>query len=632
MLRVALLIRYADLTADIPTSIVLKSFLVGLRFDLAVTSYILAPVALFAFLPRIGMIPSKLNRRISTVYLIIMAGIAFLMEIVDLEFYGQFSMRLNRLPLEYTQLPSMMFKMIWEMFPVVKFLLAWLVLTALFGFLLHKITRFTYNRPATELRLAHFAIIYPLVLGLVFLGIRGRVAIKSPLTWSIAFFSPHHFTNQLALNSCFTFVQDALVESSRRNKDAEPFAGISPKDAYAKTRELLRIDPDKLVEGHPIARYEGSDSLNPSAVNNQPHNVMLILMESLAAEYVGCTGGSRSLAPEFDKMSEEGLLFTRFYSTSGHTSPAIFSSSCGLPIIPGVKNLMKRAEGQRPLSGIGLVLKERGYNTLFYVPHDLHFDNIKGFLTVNGFDRLTGQHSYPAKEVLSSLGVADEVMFDRILDDLTGVQEPFLTMVMTASNHGPFIVPERPHIHPDPSVEPQHKRFNAFRYADWALGRFYEGLKQTEWGKRTLLIIIGDHGIIKDQSRDIDLALYRVPMLIIDAELIEPGVSDHIGCQMDVTATIMDILGGSWINNTYGVSLLNDKPGHALFIREEAVGFIHNDYYLLKGFDGNFSLFRLEDPDHKIKNNELSIKMNDYSEAMFSSFYFLIKSRLAGLP
>lgn len=293
---------------------------------------------------------------------------------------------------------------------------------------------------------------------------------------------------------------------------------------------------------------------------------------------------------------------------------------------------MKKAEGQRPLSGLALILKDRGYSTLFYVPHDLHFDNIKGFLTVNGYNKLTGQDSFPSKEVLSSLGVADEVMFDRILDDLAEVQEPFLTMVMTASNHGPFIVPDRPHIHPDPSEEPQHKRFNAFRYSDWALGRFYKELVQTEWGRRTLLVIIGDHGVIKDQSRDIDLALFRVPLLMIDPGLIEPGISEHIGGQMDITATIMDVLGGQWINNTLGVSLLNDKPGHAIFIREEAVGFILNEYYLLKGFDGNLSLFKLDDPDNEIKNDELVVKMNDYSEALFSSFYNLVKSRQAGLP
>jgi len=601
-----------------------------LRFDLAVTSYILAPVALFAFLPRIGFPSSTFHRRITTIYLIIMAAVAFLMELIDFEFFGQFNTRLNHLLIEWMDTPVMVLKMIWEMFSVIPALLAWLGLTVLFGVTLRWITRKIYDRPQIELSIMQFAVIYPLVLGLVFLGIRGRVAIKAPLTWGVACFSPYNFANQLALNSCFTFVQDALVETSRRNRDAAPFADVSVEEAYSKVRELLEIKDDQTIKEHPIAKYEGVGTFADSQEVRQSHNVILILMESFASEYISSTAGSRSLAPEFDKMTEDGLLFTRFYTSSGHTFSGIFSSICGLPVLPG-RSLMKKAEGQQQLSGLATLLKRRGYNTLFYVPHDLHFDNMQGFLVVNSFDRLTGQEAYPSSEVLSSLGVPDEVMFDRVLVDLSEVQEPFLTMIMTASNHGPFFVPDRPHPHPDPS-EPQYKRFNAFTYADWALGRFYRELQQTEWGKRTLLVILGDSGIITDLSSELDLALFHTPLLLINPELIQPGISNKIGGQKDIVATVMDALNGKWVNNTLGSSLLDDKPGHALFIEGQAVGFMQDENLFIKGRDGNKCLFRSDDLVTEIHDDELTNEMSDYSRALLTTTYHLIKSRLAGLP
>jgi len=621
VLRLLLLIRHHHLAANIPVITLIQSFIVGLRFDLAVTGYILAPAALIGLLPKIGWIASRLTRRLTIAYLTIMGAVVFLMEIIDLEFFAQFNTRLNHLAIAWMDTPGMVFQMLLEMYSVVPYLFLWIVITFGFWFLLSRSSRRIFQdvKPQSLLRQL---IIYPLILALIFLGIRGRVAIKSPLRWGMAYFSQYDFANQLALNSGFTFVRD-ILDSDKRKISKELSALLPVNEALLKTRELISIDSLNLLPGQSIARYDGEGQVRRL-------NVIIVIMESQAVEFIKCCGGSEDLAPEFDRIAKEGLLFTRFYSSGFHTFSGLFSTVCGLPILPG-KSIMRRVEGQQPFSGLGTLLKERGYNTLFYVTHDPHFDNMKGFLIGNGFDKVIGQSDYPASEVVSSLGVPDEVLFNRVLDDLNRLEQPFLTVIMTGSSHGPFIHPDRPFIHTDPS-HPDVKRFNAFRYADWAFGRFYDDIRARDWGDSTLIVALGDHGVNWNPKLELDLSWSHVPLLLTCPGIIEPGVCEHIGGQKDVVATVMDMLGGGWINNTLGRSLLDkDYIGHALVVEGKAYGFVYDNFYFMHSRSHDAALFNLPDLVQVTDNSNLLDCMNYSVKALLSTTNHLIVSRMVGM-
>ena len=610
--------RYYPLAVDIPSSVIFQSFLVGFRFDLTIASYIVAPAAIIGFIPGIGLIRSCLTRRIVTFYLTIMAGIAFLMNLTDLEFFGQFNSRLNYLLVAWLDTPKMVLQMIWEMVYFIPYLLGWLLLVVIYYLIISKISSSMFTRfRAVPIMQQWF--IFPVALALIFGGIRGRVSIKAPLTWGVAYFSPYHFTNQLALNSCFTFIRDYLDHS--KQTDNSLLTSLTPDQAFEHTRELINIDSTKLVSGHPIARIEADSS-------EHRLNVIVILMESLAADFVGSCNGRKSLAPEFDRIADAGLLFTRFYSSGGHTFTGVFSTITGLPSLPG-KSIMKGSGGQQPFSGLASILKQRKYNTRFYITHDPHFDNMKGFMIGNGFDKVIGQSDYPMDEVVSSLGVPDEVMFDRLLNDLDWIDQPFFSMLLTASAHGPYIHPDRPFPHTDPS-DPDVKRFNAFSYADWAFGRFYDEVISTHWGENTMFVMLGDHGVNWHPQLELDQSLYRVPLLLISQGLIDPSVSHRIGGQPDITATVMDILGGNWINNTLGQSLLNDNPGYALFIEGKTIGFVTNDSYMIRSRDGICNLYNLNDFSPAIDMPDVLQSMTNDAVTLLSATNYLISKRLVG--
>lgn len=293
-------------------------------------------------------------------------------------------------------------------------------------------------------------------------------------------------------------------------------------------------------------------------------------------------------------------------------------------------------EGQQKFAGLAPLLAERGYDRRFYVPHDPHFDNMQAFLIANGFQAVISQGDFPAHEIVSSMGVPDEVLYDRLLKDLEKEKNPLLAVVMTGSSHGPYIHPDRPYDHL-PSDHPHADRLNAFRYADWALGKFVSDLEAAGRLDSTLLVMVGDHGVVWEPVTAMDFSLFRVPLLLIAPGRIEPGISTLTGSQKDVVATIMDALGGTWINNTLGKSLLDTDIQEAIFLRDESIGVIHEDYFLAKTPGTGTKLFKFnkDNPFSEIRetiNDSLAHEMTLHSDALLSATYYLIHDRQCGLP
>jgi hypothetical protein len=55
-------------------------------------------------------------------------------------------------------------------------------------------------------------------------------------------------------------------------------------------------------------------------------NVILIMVESLSAEYMGTFGNKKNLTPNLDKLAHEGLLFSNFYATATPTTRALIGN------------------------------------------------------------------------------------------------------------------------------------------------------------------------------------------------------------------------------------------------------------------------------------------------------------------
>lgn len=151
------------------------------------------------------------------IYLSVFAALVIILQLFDLEFFGYYNTRLNHLLLNWNDTPGIAFRMVFESYPVIRYSLLWLALLLLFIYLLTRLNRWI-GQGRNGFSFKSWIILYPVVIVLVFLAIRGRVNLKAPINRGLAYFSEHDFANQMALNPVFTFVRDALLDRGGERK------------------------------------------------------------------------------------------------------------------------------------------------------------------------------------------------------------------------------------------------------------------------------------------------------------------------------------------------------------------------------------------------------------------------------
>ena len=63
-----------------------------------------------------------------------------------------------------------------------------------------------------------------------------------------------------------------------------------------------------------------------------------------------------------------------------------------------------------------------------------------------------------------------------------------MAVIMTASDHGPYIIPE--YFKPKPNEITKQ----IVEYADWSIGKFISNAKKKKWFDNTIFVFIADHG------------------------------------------------------------------------------------------------------------------------------------------
>ncbi len=567
LLRVVLWARNPDLAANTPTADLLWAFAVGLRFDLIIASYLVLPLTLALLLPNgLG------SRRLARIWLIITGGIVLFLGVTEPEFYHEFHTRLNSLAIQYLKEdPATVSSMIWHGFPVVRYLLLWTALTAFYIWALSGMNQLTrkYGQqyPAWWLRVPAFL----LCAFLVAWGARGTLRQGAPLRWGDAFHSQHLFANHLALNGTWSLIKAA---TGNKKKDAgKTWLKAMPREqALTRTRKLLLATNDTLLlpEQYPLLRNHEPRAKLP----RRPKNLVLIIMESFSAQFTGALGNDHGITPRFDELAGEGLLFDHFFSNGTHTHQGMFATGACFPNLPGFEYLMQEPEGQHQFSGLPVLLKPLGFQDVYVYNGAFNWDNQKGFFRNQGMTRFIGRDQMENPVYTDpTWGVSDQDMFDQALRELNRMDrdKPFFAILQTLSNHTPYALPDPLPVSPVTGFGSLDEHLTAQRYADWAMGRFFDEAKKQPWYENTLFVLVGDHGFgVKQQLGEIDLLRFHVPML-----LIAPGVQETFGKRLRRAATQMDVvptavsllLGKSFRHQCWGrdlLSLPDDDPGFGI--------------------------------------------------------------------
>src|SRR5690606_29067575 len=185
---------------------------------------------------------------------------------------------------------------------------------------------------------------------LVSLAVAGRGALgHRAANPASAALSSDHLVNELPLSSLYTVLY-ALYQSAKSE------AGIT----YAEMPHARVIDLVRRETGLPALAFHRDDlptrhlqaSAHPRA---KPLNLVIVLEESLGAEFVGRLGGL-PLTPNLDRLADEGLWFQRLYATGTRSVRGIEAVVAGFPPTSAVSTV-KLAKSQRDFFTLAGFLK-----------------------------------------------------------------------------------------------------------------------------------------------------------------------------------------------------------------------------------------------------------------------------------
>ncbi|MCB1788704.1 MAG: LTA synthase family protein [Gammaproteobacteria bacterium] len=597
LVRGLLLYINADLAADIPPVELVRAFFIGVRFDLIVTCLLGVPLVMALLLPRgLG------TRRLAIAWLAAGGLLVIFAGVVEPEFYREFHTRLNSIAFHYlSEDAGTVSSMIWNGYPVVRYVLLWLLLGVLYVGALLWAHRATLPRSGTPYSPLPMRIV--LVMAMTFLvawGARGTLRSGPPLRWGDAFHSPHLFANHLALNGSYTLAKAAMDVS---NDKGSQWLDIMPAvDAQARVRDALLTDNDELLSSGARVVLRRHSPL--PRLPKPPRNVVLIIMESFSGAFTGALGSDAGITPAFDRLASQGLLFDHFFSNGTHTHQGMFATGTCFPNLPGHEYLMQQPEGQHQFSGLPVLLDHERFDDVYVYNGHFAWDNQEGFFRNQGMTRFVGRDDmHDPVFIDSTWGVSDQDMFDRALEELDQLsgERPFYAILQTLSNHTPYALPEDLPVEAVKGFGNLDDHLTAQRYADWALGRFFDAAARKPWFKDTLFVLVGDHGFpTSQQVSPIDLLRFRVPLLLMGPGVRETygAVNSVVATQTDVVPTIVGLLGEPFVHQCWGRDLLAlpvSDPGFGVIKpsgSDQTVALVSGDRVLVRSPDSSLELGR----------------------------------------
>ncbi|MCU7938799.1 MAG: LTA synthase family protein [gamma proteobacterium symbiont of Bathyaustriella thionipta] len=523
------------------------AFLYGLKMDvIVVCASLLIPVILLTLAP-------KRMKNIVNQFLTAYFFIAFLffiyIENATLPFFAEYDVRPNFLFVEYLEYPQEVFNMIFSAYKLELFIALMMLFTA--GYVFLKTKKFHDFSAVFEIHyFKRFMLFFPLIFILA-IGIRSSFGHR-PANISDAMYSSNRIVNEVTKNSVYSIAYAIYRDKKYGNSKLDAYGEMDINEAMERVSNELNIGLSAQGES-PFSREEKTHF-----TVQKPKNLVIFLQESLGSQFVEVTGGEPGITPHFNRLSQEGILFTNLFSNGTRSIRGIAGSVAGNFSVPG-KGVIKRNKSQNGFFTIASLLKPLGYRSLFIYGGESRFDNMRGWFVGNGFDEIIDQSKFIAPEFTGTWGVSDEDMVLRSHQEFKKMHEqnqPFAAVMFSTSNHSPFDFPQG-------KIEliegiPEKSELNAIKYADHAIGRFIEEAKKEAYYNDTVFVIVADHNIRVRGSDMLPVKLYHIPGMILGGG-IDAKTIDRLTTQPDVLATALDLTGQNLTYPILGRSVFSDK-------------------------------------------------------------------------
>jgi phosphoglycerol transferase MdoB-like AlkP superfamily enzyme len=525
-----------------------RMFPIGLQMDTVLLCYLLLAPGVF-----VALLPARPWRdRLVAGYFAAWAFLLVYLELATPPFIAEYGKRPDRVFVEYLVYPREVLPTLWANHklglvgvPLVGALAAWLAWRSSRA-ALSATPGWHWSRRAMML---------PLVLAVLAIGCRSSLEPR-PANISTASFSSNLLVNELTMNSTYTV--GYALNSLRNEADAAAMYGAMPwPEVQARVQRYLRLaDAASADPAAPIQHREAS------VAKIRKPNLVIILEESLGAQFVGHLGGL-PLTPNLDRLRQDGMYFTEMYATGTRTARGIEAAVAGFPPSPSL-SVLKLPGARHGFFTLAAALRQQGYSTEFLYGGAANFDDMRAFFLGNGFDRVIEQRDFIAPSFVATWGVSDEDLVQRANAEFRRPHDrPFFAVLLSSSNHEPFEIPDG---RIEPYNAPLHTRENAIKYADHALGRFFELARQEAYYANTVFVLVADHDARVKGAPLVPVERFRIPAVIIGPG-VPVGPYDRVASQIDLAPTLLGFMGIASTVPTPGRNLMrlpDNDPGRAL--------------------------------------------------------------------
>lgn len=414
----------------------------------------------------------------------------------------------------------------------------------------------------------------------------------------------------LAIPLCIGAIRGGFTKATRPitisnanqyvNRPAE--TGIVLNTPFSIFRTLKKtpfVVPNYMSDEEATALYTPLHQPNDSTAFT-PRNVVVLILESYSKQHIGfynktLRGGTyKGFTPFLDSLITAGAMTYKYSYANGRKSiegmPSVLSS---LPNF--VEPLFLTPASLNAMSGLARELSEnKGYATAFFHGAQNGSMGFQAFARATGFQRYYGRDEFNDdpnfngdEDFDGTWAIWDEEFFQFFAQQMSKMQEPFMTALFSASSHDPFVVPEKYN-----GRFPQGERplQQCIAYTDYALKRFFETASRQPWFNNTLFVITADH-----VSQQIDpfyctsLGNFSVPIILYAPG--DPSLhgydEERVVEQIDIMPTVLSYLHYDKPYIAFGNDMMSQQQdGFALHWLPEASSyeFVMGDYALQ--FDG----------------------------------------------
>jgi phosphoglycerol transferase MdoB-like AlkP superfamily enzyme len=341
-----------------------------------------------------------------------------------------------------------------------------------------------------------------------------------------------------------------------------------------------------------------------------PDNVVIIILESFAREYVGTLnrgledGKYEGYTPFIDSLLNVSLTFDVSIANGKKSIDAMPSILASVPSLETPYTISHYANNK--IDGLPGLLKRKGYYSAYFhgAPNgSMGFDS---FAKMVGFDNYFGLNEYPYKEDFDGIwGVWDEPFFKFFGEKMNGFKQPFLASIFSVSSHHPFKVPEK---YTGKFKKGSAPILEVVGYTDLSLKEFFNQISKTTWFNNTLFVITADHtneSVHKEFQNN--FGSYSIPIIFYKPGSDLKGVKNRIAQQIDIMPTILSYLNYDEEYFAFGNDLMDDSyesfafntsgSTYHLYMKDHIMEMIDNkpiglfnyktDLYLEKNLIGN---------------------------------------------